>query len=213
MRSSAGYDNMPSPTDIHVPGLFIYKDRSGTTQGLLFQFNPETLKRTRTVEFKDSDTNQPNGTTQGRGQEGRKYSIKANRWKIDFDFRLDASRTFTKMLGTVLAQRSAATQEFAGMSSVDSVLAALRQLEALVEPTALQVMKTKHGFDENADTPEIDFYWGDRVWKGYITSLSINETLFNVALIPMMVEASISMEIIETMSSLLANKVGGESAG
>jgi hypothetical protein len=161
------------------------------------------------VELKDSETNQPNGTTQGRGQEGRKYSLKASRWKIDFDFRLDASRTFTKMLGMALAQRASAPQGFGGMSSISSVLAALRQLESLVEPTEIQVAQPERGFEENAETPEVDFYWGDRVWKGYITSLSISETLFNVALVPMMVEASITMEVIEPMSSVLANTVGG----
>jgi len=194
---------------VNIPGLFIYKDSSGEQQGLLFQFNPETLKRSRSVDLEDSGNNEPKGTTTGRGEAGSKYSLKAHRWKIDFDLRLDASRTFTKMLGMVLAHRVGSSRPFAGLSSVNPLLAALGQLESLVEPIELQVGSPTGGFEENAETPEIDFYWGDRVWRGYITSLSINETLFNVALVPMMVEASISMEIIQPMSSVIAKNVGG----
>jgi hypothetical protein len=200
---------MANPLDgLHIPGLFIYKDRSGQAQGLLFQFNPETLKRTRTVSLQDSSTNQGKGTTTGRGEEGRKYSMKAGRWKIDLELRLDASRIFPKQLGMLLAQ-GAAGQAVSALAPFVSVMVALRQLEALVEPTELQVAKGTRGYEENAETPEVDFYWGDRVWKGYVTSLTINETLFSALLMPMVVEASVSMEIIEPMSSVIAGAVGG----
>ena len=200
---------MPDLFPAEIPGLFIYKDRSGETQGLLFQFNPETLKRSRSVSIKKNGSSQTKGTTTGRGEDGRKYSMEVQPWKIDFELRLDASRSFRKVVGMVLAVKAGATQGFGGLSTIDSVLAAVRQLETLVEPTELEVVKGTNGYEERAQTPEVDFYWGDRVWKGYVTSLSINETLFSVALTPMMVEASISMEIIQPMSSVIAGAVGG----
>lgn len=201
---------MRSPFDTPlIPGLFIYKDRSGVPQGLLFQFNPETLKRSRTVSLQDPSTSQPNGTTTGRGDAGRKYSLKAARWKIDLEIRLDASRTFPKQLGLMLALR-AVGQGVTAMTPMTGVMAAVRQLEALVEPTEVAVpTRGTRGFEEHAETPEVDFYWGDRVWKGFVTSLTINETLFSAVLMPMVVEAAVTLEIIEPMSSVLAGAVGG----
>lgn len=203
---------MSSPFDTPlIPGLFIYKDRSGQPQGLLFQFNPETLKRTRTVSLQDSSTNQGKGTTTGRGNEGRKYSMKVGRWKIDLDIRLDASRVFPKQMGLLLARRAAGLGRL-GLSPPASVAAAIRQLEALVEPTELQLPQgapSTRGFEENAETPEVDFYWGDRVWKGFVTSLTFTESMFSATLSPLVVEAAISMEIIEPMSSVVAGAVGG----
>ncbi len=199
--------NGPFDTPLTL-GLFVYKDRSKQQQGLLFQVNPETLKRSRTVALSDSNTAQPGGTTSGRGVVGRKYTLKASRWKIDFDLRLDGSRRFPKDLGMLFSQ-SAVGRGVGGLSSIASVTAAMRQLEALVEPTELGGQKGVNGIEENPPTPEVDFYYGDRVWKGYVTSLSFTESLFSASLIPMVVEASISMEIIETLASLRAGTVGG----
>ncbi len=190
-----------------IPGLFIYKDRSGLSQGLLFQFNPETLKRSRTVSLQDSSTKEGKGTTTGQDAVGRKYSMTASRWKIDLELRLDASRTFPKQLGLLLSQRAAGPGVAIGAAL--GVMMGIRQLESLVEPTKIPSVGSKNGFEGKEETPEVDFYWGLRVWKGFVTSLTINETLFSVALLPMMVEASISMEIIEPMSSVLAGTVGG----
>ena len=198
--------NGPFDTPLAL-GLFIYKDRSGK-QGLLFQVNPETLKRSRTVSLSDSSTAQTGGTTSGRGVVGRKFSTKASRWKIDFDLRLDSSRQFPKDLGMLLG-RSAIGMGVGGLSPIESVASAMRQLEALVEPTEVAGVKGTRGVEENPPTPEVDFYYGERVWKGYVTSLSFTESLFSASLVPMVVEASISMEIIEPMSSLLNGAVGG----
>lgn len=200
---------MRSPFDTPlIPGLFLYKDRSQKTQSLLFQFNPETLKRSRTVTLKESPVNQKKGTVGGRGTAGSKYAPTASNWKIDFDVRFDGSRTFPVQLGLMLA-KAAVGQGINPLSAISSVLVSIRQLEALVEPVEPQLPNGPRGFEENAPTPEVDFYWGLRVWRGYVTSLTINETLFSAALLPMMAEASISMEIIEPMSSVLAGTVGG----
>lgn len=200
---------MRSPFDTPlIPGLFLYKDRSQKTQSLLFQFNPETLKRSRTVTLNKSPVNQKQGTVGGRGTAGSKYSTTAANWKIDFDVRFDGSRTFPVQLGLMLA-KAAVGQGINPLSAISSVLVSIRQLEALVEPVGPQVPDGPNGFGENAPTPEVDFYWGLRIWRGYVTSLTINETLFSAALLPMMAEASISMEIIEPMSSVLAGTVGG----
>ena len=96
---------MRSPFDTPlIPGLFLYKDRSQKTQSLLFQFNPETLKRSRTVTLNKSPVNQKQGTVGGRGTAGSKYSTTAANWKIDFDVRFDGSRTFPVQLGLMLAK-------------------------------------------------------------------------------------------------------------
>jgi hypothetical protein len=208
---------MRSPFDtLLIPGLFMYKDCSGQQQGLLFQFNPETLKRSRTVSLEDSSTSQNGGTTTGNNESGRKYSLKAARWKIDLELRLDASRSFPKQLGMMLANAarlsgtaSAPSATTLAENAVSPVLAAVRQLEALVEPTIISRVPTKKGFEEHADPPEVDFYWGTRIWKGFVTSLTINEALWSALLMPMVVEASISLEIIEPVSSTLARAVGG----
>lgn len=205
---------MHSPFDTPlIPGLFMYKDRSGRQQGLLFQFNPETLKRSRSVTLEDSSTSQNGATRTGSNESGRKYSLTAARWKIELELRLDASRSFPKQLGMMLANAASlsgtASATTLAENAVSPVLAAVRQLEALVEPTFPTGVKSKNGYEEHFDTPEVDFYWGTRVWKGFVTSLTINEALWSALLMPMVVEASISLEIIETPPSVLAGAVGG----
>ena len=55
----------------------------------------------------------------------------------------------------------------------------------------------------------VSFMWGDRLWRGFLTSVSINEVQFTPKLVPKRAEVSVSMVVLETLDPLKAQKVGG----
>lgn len=196
---------VPVLTPQLIPGAFVYSDRNGNSQTLYFQFNPEKLTRARTAQFKETKANDTQGTTSNRGAQGKKYTLTVERWKIDFDIRLDASKpTF------VSQQRMSAAPPGLG-DGLEQVRAGLAHLEALIEPGPIPSENDSlYGYQELPDPPMIQFLWGDRAWAGFLTSLSISEVLFTPDLKPRRVEATVSMVILETLRQLQQGKTGGK---
>src|SRR5262249_18417042 len=79
----------PSPFDdqlsvVVTPGLIEYTDRQGNKQKFYFQCNPTTLTRSRTITRSDTAAaDQAAGTTDKRGQAGRKFTLRPTTWRID----------------------------------------------------------------------------------------------------------------------------------
>lgn len=182
-----------------TPAAFNYVDRNNRNRQLYFQFNPTTLKRTRTVTFTETKGNDPLASETDRSAQGKKFSLKAQRWKLDFDIRLDASMPPLTKEG---AQASG--------SYLGAVQQGLDQLEALVEPGPVPSENDSlYGFQLNPDPPLIYFTWGARIWSGYMTSLTISEVQFTPDLVPKRVEATVSLVVIETPRQLAQGKTGG----
>lgn len=181
-------------------GCFLYTDRSGKEQSLYFQFNPETLKRARTANFLPEETKTGHSAPLKKGERGRAYSLQVERWKIDFDLRLDATSPLPR--GASLEEQPA--------DPVGRVMQAIKQLEALLEPISLLDKYTrKFGYEEIDEPPPVKFCWGSRIWQGHVTSLSIQETRFTPELDPVRVEVSISMIVTMPESTQSRGGTGG----
>lgn len=207
-----------------IPGAFVYTDRNGKLQTLYFQFNPEKLARSRKATFEETKANDTQGTTTARGRQGKKYTLKVDRWTIDLDIRLDASkRAFASDKQITAAELEATTDtesnwlqhlkavKLQDKPELTSVAEGLKHLEALIEPGPIPSENDNtYGFQTLPDPPMIQFLWGDRLWSGFMTSLSISEIQFTPQLKPIRVEASVSLVIVETLRQLQTGKTGGE---
>lgn len=184
-------------------GMFLYTDRSGTEQKLYFQFNPETLKRSRSATFNAEETKTGHAAPLKKGTPGRAYSLAVDRWKIDFDLRIDA---------TAPLPREDKLEE-APKNIKPRVMQAIKQLEALLEPNSQRDKYTnKFGYEEIDEPPPVSFCWGERVWQGHVTSLAIQETRFSPELEPLRAEVNISMIVTMPESSQQRGGTGGQSA-
>ncbi|MCG8420095.1 MAG: hypothetical protein MJE77_19370 [Proteobacteria bacterium] len=207
------------------PGAFIYTDLKGKLQAIYFQFNPEKLTRSRTATFKETDANDRQGTTTARGAQGKKYTLTVERWKIDLDIRLDASKPayvgtqppppdfVNSPKGEDLAKKWRQHLEKVKLqhARLTSVAEGLSHLEALIEPGPIPSENDDlYGFSSLPDPPMIQFLWGERIWAGFMTSLSISEVQFTPQLSPKRVEATVSLVILETLRQLQQGKTGGK---
>jgi hypothetical protein len=213
----------PEATAKLIPGAFVYTDRNGQLQAMYFQFNPEKLARSRSAQFQETQANDTQGTTTARGRQGKKYTLSVERWKIDLDIRLDASKS------AFVSDKQITTNEFqSGENSAQawfkhleqvklstpqltSVAEGLKHLEAMIEPGPIPSENdSTYGFQSLPDPPMVQFLWGDRLWAGFLTSLSISEVQFTPKLQPIRAEATVSLVIIETLRQLQQGKIGGK---
>jgi hypothetical protein len=207
-----------------IPGAFVYTDRSGRLQAMYFQFNPEKLARSRKATFEETKANDTQGTTAARGRQGKKYTLKVDRWTIDLDIRLDATNpafvsdkpiTRTELeakddKGANWLSHLKATR-LEGKPKLTSVAEGLKHLEAMIEPGPIPSENDNtYGFQSLPDPPMLQFLWGDRLWSGFMTSLSISEIQFTPQLTPVRAEASVSLVIVETLRQLQQGKTGGQ---
>jgi hypothetical protein len=188
-----------------VPGAFVYTGDNGQSQTMYFQFNPEKLARSRTAQFTETKANDTQGTTSNRGTQGKKYTLKVERWKIDLDIRLDASKP------TFISQQTSSADPLPLKEGLEQVKKGLEHLEAMIEPGPIPSENDSlYGYQTLPDPPMVQFLWGDRGWAGFLTSLSISEILFTRDLKPRRVEATVSMVILETLRQLEQGKTGGK---
>lgn len=209
-----------------IPGAFVYTDRKGRLQAMYFQFNPEKLARNRKATFTQTKANDTQGTATNRDGQGKKYTLSVDRWTIDLDIRLDASRpAFTsskQITATELNPEKESDRTWLNHleeltlqdSALTSVEEGLKHLEALIEPGPIRPSQNEnestYGFRTLPDPPTVHFLWGDRLWSGFLTSLSISEIQFSPRLKPIRAEASVSLVIVESMRQLQQGKTGGK---
>jgi hypothetical protein len=204
-------DPNPSPSQnpqeaspvLHVqvtPGVISYVDNQGAPQKFYFQCNPESLTRSRTINRTDSPaTNQAAGTRTARGEIGRRYTLKANSWKLDtIELWFDASMPHF---------RTGVRSEDEGFEAVQ---AAIQHLHAISEPGPVPTEnESQTGAPPLPPTPLITLTLGNRTWQGHVSSLSIVERNFTPMLLPRQVKATLGIELVVTEQQLEQGKLGG----
>lgn len=182
-------------------GMFKY-ELAGEKRQLVFQFNPESLSRSRSVAIEPGKVPDARGTGEGEASvvAGQTFASRSSNWSIHFKLRLDSTRK-----DAARDEASACSHETqpAGLEE------ALEELEELVEPTAAPGEKPP-GEHLPEQAPLVDFHWGSRTWSGQITSLAITETMFTPDLRPARVEVDVSMIVLRSAQDVAPGCLEGE---
>jgi len=184
-----------------TPGLIEYLDRLKNSKRFYFQANPTTFTRSRSIAVTKTEAAEQSGTQTERGKAGRKYSLKADDWKIEgLEINLDAARPHwigdTSQVDT---------------NHKDAVLEALGHLEALVGTDALiSESDNKVTYPLHPSPPLATLRLGTRAWLGYVTSIRIEEKQFTPDLIPTRIRATLSFQVVMTLPQLKSGKSGGK---
>jgi len=183
---------------IYVPGFFLYKTATGQRGLLHFQFNPQEIQRSRSVSFEETSaldedqSSNAGGDSQSSSSSKKfsKYTLRAGRWRLSLNIRLDTSAPL--LPGAPIPPYAV---------DLAALALAVKQLETLVEPQEkITQNKATYGYPSQPETPRVQFWWGPRVWEGYITDVSITEKMFTPDLLPKRVEANVSMVVIDAKS-------------
>lgn len=178
------------------PGYFLIKGVDGSKASLYFQFNPEEIVRSRSVDFNDTSGLEDQGPTPvvGSGPSAyAKYTLRAARWMIsNINIRLDSS-----------APPQVGMPNSSYGADLDALRKAVKLLESLVEPKERKNQnQAKDSYPNQAETPIVQLCWGKRIWEGYVTSVNITEKLFTPDLVPKRVEASVNMVVLRVTPSI-----------
>jgi hypothetical protein len=161
-----------------------------------FEFNPESLTRSRSVSFDGSALPIADFTTPGESNRiGQAASATAE--TITFDILLDATDK--------LSDSSHPMHAVAIASGVEPEIATLR---SMVEPKVngpgpFQMMASlsgsgAHAHERDEHLSVILFVWGTHILPVFITSLSIEEQAHLPLLKPYRAKASISLQVLES---------------
>lgn len=184
-----------------TPGRIEYVDPQGARQTFYFQCNPTSLSRSRSIEQVTSQaTNNAAGTKTPTGAAGRKYSHKANAWRLDsLELSLDASMPHWTSAGT--------RAEGGGLEAVE---AAIKHLEAISEPGPVRTeSRSQLGAPPHPSPPLVTLILGRRSWQGHVSSMSIVEKDFTHDLVPRQIKVTLSLEVVVTERQL-ERTLGGE---
>jgi len=163
---------------------------------LQFEFNPESLTRSRSVSFDGSALPIIDFATPGESNRiGQAASAAAE--TISFDILLDATDK--------LSDPNHPMHEVAKVSGVEPEIATLR---SMVEPKVngpgpFQMMASLGGGDAHAHERDehlsvLLFVWGSHILPVYITSLNIEEQAHLPLLKPYRAKATISLQVLES---------------
>jgi len=150
---------------------------------IVFQFNPETISRTPSLVL-------PPPPSDGSGRiNGMEQAVEASE-SMSFSLRVDATDQLVLEDNPVAATRG-----------IHPTIAALELL--MVPRTSLSLNLIKLSGKKSASQqplnklPTVLFFWGTfRVLPVTLTSLSINETEFDVLLNPVRAEISVSLQVL-----------------
>jgi hypothetical protein len=184
-----------------TPGLIEYTDSQKKPQKFYFQCNPTSLSRSRTINRTDSPaTNQAAGTKTAVGDAGRKYTLKANAWRLDtLELWFDAS-----MPHYLNGTRS----ETGGL---DAVQQSIKHIEAISEPGPVRSQNASQtGAPPLPSPPLITLTLGTRIWQGHVSSVSIVEQDFTYDLVPRRVKVTLGIEPVVTEAQLQQGKIGAK---
>jgi hypothetical protein len=165
---------------------------------IVFQFNPDTVSRTPSLV-------QPPAPATGSGQTDPGAQAAEPTESISFSLRLDASDQLAEANPIAAAsgimpalsalemlmypKDSLASQLFSAASSAGSSIASATGTDGSSGSGAHQ--------DPPKELPTVLFFWGAwRILPVAITSLSINETLYDQLLNPIRAEVSVNLEVL-----------------
>lgn len=183
-----------------TPGVIEYTDDRGALQTFYFQCNPTSLTRTRTVTRVDSKAGNPAmGTKVTRGQAGRKFTHKVSSWRVDsFELWFDASTPY---------YTGSTTRSVNG--SFTSVMEGIKHLETISEPGPVpSENESQTGAPPAPSPPRVVLRLGHRAWAGYVTSLTILEKEFTPKLVPRLVKATLSLDLVSEESKIAQGRTG-----
>jgi hypothetical protein len=178
---------LPTPmfadlTVVPTRGEIYYTDLKGKPQKFVFQCNPTTLTRSRRITRTESKATNPTaGSKKTAGQAGRKFTHKADEWRFEsLELWFDASMPFPTPPG--------------GLAGVQ---AGIEHLEAICEPgPEPSENESQIGAPPAPSPPEITLNLGNRSWKCFVNSVTILEKEFTPALVPRLVKATLSLELM-----------------
>jgi hypothetical protein len=234
MSNDRPMNQQPPFDDNHVvvtPGAISYWDHQGKPQRFYFQCNPTSLTRSRSVTRTTTKAgNKNSGTTTKPGEAGKKFTHDAGWWQFDsFEIWFDASnpqyaaspppesppdahkRDPASWSVTPLPRSHKREEPKTMKAATEAVMAGIKHLEALCEPGHMPT-ENEHqlGWPPAPSPPSMVLWFGERAWAGYVKSVTILEKEFTPDLIPKLVKATLSLELIPVKSKLDMGKFGGE---
>jgi len=201
-----------APKDLQMPvvsvvnGQIEYKDPQGQPKTFVFQCNPASVTRSRTIQRTETRAgNTAEGTTTRPGPAGRKFTHKPTPWRFEsLELWFDASVPYTTS-GSVNAEGVTVA------SNLDAIAAALDHLEAISEPGSPSNQNdSQSGSPPAPSPPQVTLRLGKRVWKGYVNSVSILEKDFTWDLVPKQVKVTLGLELEVSRQDLDRNRPGGK---
>jgi len=161
-----------------------------------FEFNPESLSRSRSVSFDASAL--PTADFLSPGESNRiAQAAAATAETISFNILLDATDK--------LSETSHPMHHIAKVSGVEPEMAALRNM---LEPktngsSAFQTMAslgggTSHAHERDEHLSVLIFVWGTHILPVFMTSLTIEEMAHLPSLKPYRAKATISLQVLES---------------
>lgn len=176
----------------YLRGAFIAYDPGGYPDGgkrvIPFRFNPEVLSRSLQVEQGKSGSGAEGAAKGGSGKKGEQaadassgalkqsFTVKV---RFDFDDRHEVARDLPPELG------------------IAPEIAALESLLYPAESPADQAGDGSEPVRPRQQRPTVLFIWGrKRVLPVRITSMAVNETLFNAELNPLRAEIDVALEVL-----------------
>jgi hypothetical protein len=188
-------------------GQLIYtaKSRAKTQRHVLkFQFNPTEIERTRSINVYRTPTGntleEDRETT--RDKPKRKASRKPNTWEMTLALRFDAS----------YYQQQPSPPDGPYSHRVSRIEEAIHFFEALVDPQHYE-KETENvaTANETPPPPYVTFLFGQRQWRCTVKNLRIKEMDYTKDLYPRRFEATLTLDIYETIRQSDMEKPGADS--
>ena len=200
-------DALPQPLlDTTVPltmGQLWYQAKTGR-RTLQFQFNPTELERSRTVKINRTPTGNTLEEEHGghRNQPKRKASRKPEPWDMTLALRFDAAYYHRRPDKSPL--------QVAFKNQIDRIEDAIHFFESLVDPAHHEHEKENaSNADETPPPPFVHLQFGKRVWRCTVKTLRIKEQDYTYDLYPRRFEATLGLEVLETVQHNDHDKPGG----
>jgi hypothetical protein len=201
-------------------GMLFYRDsdEQHTPHHCLFQFNPTELERSRNIAYTRSPTGNTleEPRTGGRNSAKRKQTRKMEPWTMSVTLRFDAAYgrvAWTQQSPLRATERTGALSEqdlhpkvkfnptaATYMEEIQNIDETLKFFEAIAEaqpwkPENEQIANA----DETPPPPYVMLAFGQRVWECAVKSVRIKEEDYTPDLYPRRFEATLSLEIIQTV--------------
>lgn len=180
------------------------EDKNQLYEVLRFQYNPETVTRSRTGQWERKLDKKNSSSAQIKEEEAkaRGGSLKSKSEVLSFKLVFDATEL-------MLTGQDPSTDPFAGDKGVLPELAVLERF-ALGPDQVPDPPKKDNEFELISLSPtEAILVLGPRSFPGVITQLNIVEQRFNLALVPIRAEVDVRFRVLES-SSIAVNKDTGK---
>lgn len=172
----------------------MWYESKGQRHTLQFQFNPTELERSRTVKINRTPTGNNLEEEHGgkRNQPKRKASRKPEPWDMTLALKFDAAYYHRRPDDSPL--------QVAFKNQITRIDNAIRFFESLVDPAHHDHEKENPAnADETPPPPFVHLQFGKRVWRCTVKTLRIKELDYTYDLFPRRFEATLGLEVIETV--------------